>query len=315
MNRSELCMCINGRMVCWSTHLVVRAADVSTLFHVVLFPNVAVDGVLEFHSAGDDIEVLLNHDTSIRAFNFSCEVLEVFFAPRYRQHPSFVAKSLQLAMKHLSHHHEDFQLDSGMKINSKIDENLAELSYRPPPRIGAIGRDELTQLIAREMGFHRSSSLDACCWLSFTPEISTFSSKEEDGCYCVAKKGGSSSSSSSSSSFAPQAIGRFATTPHNGEKLSSNSSSSGSNNKRKKSSSTGCASADLGNASSLLSTLPQRNMCIDELVRLASCDGLLWRSSAASFSTMMRYFQKSKSDFSWTSNEESKTIIRAMEAV
>ena len=39
-------------------------------------------------------------------------------------------------------------------------------------------------------------------------------------------------------------------------------------------------------------------------------DSSMGRKIAASFSTMMRYFQKAKSDFSWASCTDSKTVIR-----
>jgi hypothetical protein len=41
-----------------------------------------------------------------------------------------------------------------------------------------------------------------------------------------------------------------------------------------------------------------------------SAESFEWRVVAASFSTMMRHFQKSKSDFSWSTEEDSRTIIR-----
>lgn len=48
-----------------------------------------------------------------------------------------------------------------------------------------------------------------------------------------------------------------------------------------------------------------------ELVDLCNADTFSWRTVAASFSTMMRYFQKSKTDFTWRVNDACKTILRA----
>jgi hypothetical protein len=50
------------------------------------------------------------------------------------------------------------------------------------------------------------------------------------------------------------------------------------------------------------------NFC--DIICLSNSDALGWRRLAASFSTMMRYFQKLKAEFSWSSNDENKTIIR-----
>lgn len=240
-------MCVNGEMVSWATHLRISAD--SKALHIVLFPGSSTsDGILEFRTdSGEDAELTIGFDSCVQAITLrACGLVEVYFTPRYRQHSSFMSKSLHLALKHLGRQGKE---ESALR-----------------PRIGAIGQDELTQLIAKEIGLQRSSCLGSC-WLSGATEISIFPSKAEDERFCVARKGPSGI----------QNIWR----------------------EEKSLSREDC--------------LPRRNLCISDLVKLASCDGLLWRRSAASFSTMMRYFQKSKSDFCWASNEDSKTIIRIAE--
>jgi len=48
---------------------------------------------------------------------------------------------------------------------------------------------------------------------------------------------------------------------------------------------------------------------IDTIARRAANGEALWRQCAASFSTMMRHFQKSPSTFKWESDAEKRTII------
>jgi hypothetical protein len=55
---------------------------------------------------------------------------------------------------------------------------------------------------------------------------------------------------------------------------------------------------------------PAQRLGIEALCELSSSDSFCWRSLAASFSTMMRYFQKAKSDFSWGTSAAGKTVIR-----
>lgn len=53
----------------------------------------------------------------------------------------------------------------------------------------------------------------------------------------------------------------------------------------------------------------ERGAGIDTIARRASNGEALWRQCAASFSTMMRHFQKSPSAFRWASDSEKRTII------
>lgn len=55
----------------------------------------------------------------------------------------------------------------------------------------------------------------------------------------------------------------------------------------------------------------QKPIAIDSLVQLSCCGCVGWRSVAASFSTMMRYFQKTKEEFYWKADSCNKTIIQA----
>lgn len=48
---------------------------------------------------------------------------------------------------------------------------------------------------------------------------------------------------------------------------------------------------------------------IDFIARRASSGEAMWRQCAASFSTMMRHFQKSPSSFKWEADSERRTII------
>lgn len=66
-------------------------------------------------------------------------------------------------------------------------------------------------------------------------------------------------------------------------------------------------------ADEALPVLVARGGCLTiiDLVLLGSRETFQWRKTAASFSTMMRHFQKSKQEFCWTTNAERKTILRA----
>lgn len=50
---------------------------------------------------------------------------------------------------------------------------------------------------------------------------------------------------------------------------------------------------------------------IPSLVKMSCAGSVRWRSVAASFSTMMRYFQKTKDEFCWKPDRANKTVIKA----
>lgn len=60
----------------------------------------------------------------------------------------------------------------------------------------------------------------------------------------------------------------------------------------------------------IVKNLPRADADFTLLVNLGDFEAFHWRATAASFSTMMRYFQKSKLDFSWNSSSDNKTIIK-----
>lgn len=156
--------------------------------------------------------------------------------------------------------------------------NDDEANSANQPRIGALDSEQLTQIIVEEIGVERSSIyLQGTNWLAQASEISLFPVKvAEDAsmCCCVARK----------------------SLRDIGEKKGKNSSFSGKEG--------------LIVTTPRLASEPQRGFNTEDLVKEANCDGICWRKAAASFSTMMRYFQKSKSDFCWISDDDSKTIIR-----
>ncbi len=55
----------------------------------------------------------------------------------------------------------------------------------------------------------------------------------------------------------------------------------------------------------------ERTVQIASLVRMSCAGSVRWRSVAASFSTMMRYFQKTKDEFCWRPDIANKTVIKA----
>ena len=55
----------------------------------------------------------------------------------------------------------------------------------------------------------------------------------------------------------------------------------------------------------------QRSVGIGIVVQMSCAGSVRWRSVAASFSTMMRYFQKTKDDFCWRPDITNKTVIKA----
>jgi len=55
----------------------------------------------------------------------------------------------------------------------------------------------------------------------------------------------------------------------------------------------------------------EQTVRIASLVRMSCAGSVCWRSVAASFSTMMRYFQKTKDEFCWRPDTANKTVIKA----
>lgn len=72
-----------------------------------------------------------------------------------------------------------------------------------------------------------------------------------------------------------------------------------------------CVAKKRAKPRTLLAQCPrlERGAGIDTIARRASNGEALWRQCAASFSTMMRHFQKSPSVFCWASDADKRTII------
>lgn len=55
----------------------------------------------------------------------------------------------------------------------------------------------------------------------------------------------------------------------------------------------------------------ERSVELGKVVQMSCAGSVRWRSVAASFSTMMRYFQKTKDEFCWRPDVSNKTVIKA----
>jgi len=200
----------------------------------------------------------------------------VRFVPAQRVTDEVTCKALRVAVRHLTN--ED------AATTACAASHVANPTQQQPPRIGAVPVDELRAAVVRGIGDTRFAARfgDAVGtgwrrWLETCPEISAFTAKD-DSSACVARRPSASAPPQDDTQQRAQPL----QLPAGWE----------------------------GEAAALLDSM-RGSLSVAGIVSLGCAETFAWRRSAASFSTMMRYFQRARAHFCWSTNADHKTILQA----
>lgn len=249
-------------------------------------------------------------------------LVTVAFVQTKRSMDEVLCQALRIAVRHLTSENggnDTVTDDAAPQLTAQ--ETTTPLP-QPPARIGAVPMDVLQHAVRRGIGERRfaarfgggsqsaddqrssssssSSGGGSSCsssersqkswmaWLECCPEISAFTAKDESAA-CVAKRG-------------PPITTDGATT----QTLGAVGAASNSNRAQPLQLPSGWKDE----ANALLRNVVGGMLPLDAVVALGCAETFGWRQSAASFSTMMRYFQRARAHFCWSTNSDHKTILR-----